>query len=281
MEKFNESIKLLSSKLDLTKYLDVINNKDYEILEDSDMFGFSCLHSINRSNLNNRPNVFNSFKNDENWLNPESVSLMMKSFEISDPYATFRFKASNQAQIEKDKLGLHEVKYLHDKFLVDQLYLQANQLFQEGKMSDCLSKLNEAISFEPHDNQVYFLRSNTYLRLHLYPEAHADALKAVDLDPKCEASKRLLQSIENSDFFKQNSAKEQSTLHGTITKLKLSLLSSNLAKRARDFIYSSDESSSSSNDMNSEEKQSKSKKHKREKKHKKSKKHKKRKKNDD
>ncbi|RYH20043.1 hypothetical protein EON65_24820 [archaeon] len=252
---------------------DFENHDTYQILEDADMYGFSHPNIIEQDD-GSSSSVIECFRRDDNWNNPENVSLMMKAYGIDNPYSSICCDTNIESAF----------KYLEVKKAQQQMF--SNRLVKEGinslrnlKIAESIGKFNDSLKYDERNPRAYLGRAEAYVRLRNLGKAKEDVMQAMTIDasiiPEHDVLHSLYQDIKReveaqSMLGKRKASSdalvlEEEDREGLVSKIQQSLLSHE----------SSSSSSSSDNDSGDKKRtKSKHKKIKHKKKHKKhSKKH--------
>ncbi len=286
--KLRERIKNeLLPKINLKENFE-FSGKSYEIIEECDLYGFSCLkHQYQEDSErkeDERPNdLIQEFKNDESWFNPSAVELMMQSYQIDEPYASFD---------PTRQKNLAEKNYLTIK--AEQRHLLSNRVVEEGmillqhsQIAESIKKFTIALSYDNQNAEAYFSRGNAYFRLREWASALSDANNALKYNPSCLASKELKRAIEQhyhqpsaSDLAQMLLDQEGPRDNFQSNNVLIDKLRNSLANDRESRVESDDNDrrkSESDEESTDSSRRSKKKSKKRKKKHKKHKSHKKRK----
>jgi tetratricopeptide (TPR) repeat protein len=296
MEEIDDEIKeCMKSSTLVKRFTDafISSNKDYEVLETSDMYGFSCFSSRNDNRNNSSPSLttFEKFRNDENWHNPASVSLMMETYSIDEPYATFQTKSSFISEIKDfTQFNYLTIKLDQNRYLSNRYVDEGMVLLKSSQIAESIKHFNTAINYDSSNSDAYFARANAYLRLNDWNNVDFDLTKSLELNPNCPATQALLKSVQQylpkrqiptiqSSSFSDASCQPQQDINpkSLIQKLQTALMQDKATSKhgddraAKESSRSSD--SSSDSDSSSESDSSNTSRHrkkrKREQKHKK------------
>lgn len=279
--------------------------------EEIDLYGFSLVGSLdNMTEINDRisdspndkdsSNLLDLFRSDENWNNPESVSLMMKAYGIENSY-------DNHIQEVESGFTYITIRDEQKKMFAARFMSEARRLMDSGKYSDSLQSITESLRYDPSSIESLLLRVDLYNKLGMIIDAIKDCRQVLQMDSNNPvASEYLFRrniniSISNNNNISSSSSSSTGNgskfsgfgLSATIDKIRLSMRDHPLSEsqsilsddrladnednndRAPYFVQpSDDDSSSSSSSSNSieERKAAKKRKKKKKKKRKKSKK---------
>lgn len=261
MEELRERIKNeLIPALNLTENHEK-KNKSYEIIEECDLYGFSCLVKPEEGETRS---ILDQFRSDGNWFNPGNIELMLKSYEIDEPYGSFVLKSPDLSEINYLVLKKKQNRYLSNKTVDEGMVL-----LNHSQVAESIKKFTAALSVDDENSEAYFARANAYVRLRDWVNAQRDLQKALEFNPSCEATSQLLKSVKQF-------LPEEKSLADSLSLPTPSLGHSDLIRKLQaslnaDYNDNSDSISSSSYSSGGEQKKSK-KKHKRKRKSKKEKK---------
>jgi tetratricopeptide (TPR) repeat protein len=251
MEQLRERIKnevIPALNLDTTYEF---RNKPYHILEDCDLYGFSCL-KVHKEEYKADP--LEAFRNDENWFNPGNIELMMKAYEVDEPYASF----SENASVNVAAFNYLTIKREQNRYLSNQVVNEGMVLLNHSKIADSIKKFSSALSMDETNPEAYFARANAYVRLRDWGNAFNDIQKSLASNPTCEASQELLRVVRMN--YKEQVAKPTVALpvanENSLNSRLILKLQESLNKR-KDFVLEGedeekDDSKSDSDDESSE-----------------------------
>jgi hypothetical protein len=130
--------------------------KNYVISEEADMFGFSLMKSYCEFPFGRVANVNNLelLKNDVNWHNPGSISLMMSSFGIPNTL-TDLMTLSDYMSIKKEQQPIFAERHLKtgNRHLVTKQYKEALRFFAD------------ALNYDPNSVDAMVGRASALLHL--------------------------------------------------------------------------------------------------------------------
>jgi tetratricopeptide (TPR) repeat protein len=192
MEKLRERIKdEILPHLKLNAY--EMKNKSYKILEDSDLFGFSGLKHQSGSSVSfQKDDIIDAFRSDESWHNPGSVDLMMRSYEITDPYGSVLFDSIVE---NSSSFNYLHIKAQQNRLFASKAVEEGMLLLNHGRIADSIKKFTCAIAYDEVSNEAYFARANAYVRLRDWRNAIQDLEKSIEINSDDDASKELLKSV--------------------------------------------------------------------------------------
>jgi len=173
------------------EHIDIENDDERLVLEDSDLYGFSCMN-INVDDNEQPKDLFEEFQKDENWNNPASIPLMLKSFGIDDELIYWKTLYNSK---EEDSYLHKKAMYYHEKAV--KLIDEAAELLKINQIGNAIKKLSEAIRYEDDNADAYFIRANAFIRLQDWESVEKDIVKALELNPYCPATKQLYDNVQS------------------------------------------------------------------------------------
>ncbi len=222
MEKFISDVSSLAANDQLWNILPKGRpGAGYEVDEDCDLYGFSCLAasklksaSLFCNNLRNE-SLVDIFRNDENWHNPGALDLMMKSYGL-DKSPHLSVTLSEIARKERpsvESFNFMEVKLSQYRMISDRKIDEAVIAMQKSQVAVAIQLLSDAIKLDKENVNSFYLRAKSYMALNEYSHALEDIKCALELTPDTSALLDLRSAIEQKLELKHNS--------GSCNKIKL------------------------------------------------------------
>eukprot|EP01035_Chromulina_nebulosa_P008372 gene8372-11345_t len=153
--------------------------------EEIDLYGFSLIGSLDdmtengriseKSNENDSINLLDLFRSDENWNNPESVSLMMKAYGIENSYG-------NHIQEVESGFSYITIRDEQKKMFGARFMSEARRLMDSGKYSDSLQSITESLRYDPTSIESLLLRVDLYNKLGMIIDAIKDCRQVLQMD---------------------------------------------------------------------------------------------------
>lgn len=78
------------------------------------------------------------------------------------------------------------------------------QLIYDGKITEAICLLDEAIANNPRSDEAYYLRGNAYRRLSDWKQALNNYLAAMELNPDSPAHQAYRMVVEILDFYNKD-----------------------------------------------------------------------------
>lgn len=281
----------------LGKY-DPSNKDTIEYIEESDNFGFSWTRGhaslASSSSSSNSSNIIDDIHNDRNFINPTSLDLMCKSYDIEDariarlldPKYIFNDSSINFKNLQNHPKNFSNLRSNQNKYWSTVKYQQAKRLYavhshDAKKLATILTIAEEAMSLNESNFSALLLQSKILLSLNRRTDSLRILASLVDKAPNdseifVEGRQLLDQLTKKSDTI--------STASRTIMEMKPSITSTtqngskysmeygfqNIIDKLHDSIRDdskekeeseSDEGSMSTNDDSSKKKKKRKKKH--------------------
>lgn len=174
MEALLDRIQRLAQHESISRLPQMGIDRDYLILEESDMFGF-C-----HANVSCDPagaNLVQVFRNDENWNNPECIPLMQLAYDLDDSFISLHHSTDVAGA-----LHYQDVRRQQQMMFSKRLMVEGAALLDRLKVTEAIHKLGESLKF--HENaKALHLRAHAFLLLKEPGNARNDILAAMKVDP--------------------------------------------------------------------------------------------------
>jgi tetratricopeptide (TPR) repeat protein len=118
-------------------------NGNYLISEEADMFGFSFMKSFCEFRVSRMKNINNLelMKTDDNWNNPGSISLMVRSFGIPD--------TKNESNVLSDFGNYISIKKEQEPLFAERHVKTGNNYLQSKQYKEALRFFADALKYDP------------------------------------------------------------------------------------------------------------------------------------
>ncbi len=155
-----------------------IEDKPYLITEHCDVFGFCLDQNVYRkweSDIE-RSSIFRSMIRNENWNNPGGVSLMLRTFHVTNQFSSFI----------NSEFGLVSVDKLRDsmkEYQVVKLVERSKVFLENRQISSALKSLDTAIQIIPNFTTALKYRAHIYIQSGNFLDAKKDIMVILSESP--------------------------------------------------------------------------------------------------
>lgn len=259
---------------------------DNLILEDSDLYGFSLTKDFgdigenssspseqdnSSSSVDHAEDLIDIFKRDTNWNNPAAISLMCRTYQITE----IKSYQSNLMEVNESAPDYLTIRKLQNKLFACTYVDEGKALLADSQQLDAIHRFSLALRYDNSSVDALHSRATVYKDIGKPSLAARDFKKVLDMDSNNTSAAEFLKDFNNQiiitkDTEGNDSSQVQMSL---LEKVKLSLSND---KRSSEESTDTDSSSEvvrdrkrrkkSSNDGKHHKSSKKSKKHKKDKK---------------